>query len=505
MEMKRIIAFSLLAAAIAVPQTTMADDFSGRISAASCKVTHSGDLLLVSADFVLDSLHLDANHQIYVTPVLADAEGNSVALPAVLLSGRNMHYAIERGTLKITDANHPVVAEEVRRHNGRPQSVPYMAKVPFEKWMLGRTAEVSFPLDECGCGAPEAKGELPGMPLNLNPASDMVVAYITPQVTELPVAVHDGKARIQFEVDRTELHPEPYVCRNGQRIDNRAELKVIGDSLQYALSDPNVEIAEVSICGYASPESPYIHNDMLATGRSRALSEYIADRHNLPAGVSRYSSVPENWEEFRQLVVDADDITEQQRADLLRLIDEPAYGPADYDRKEKTLKTDRRFANLYKTKILPQWFPKLRATKFAIKTRLKPMSDPQLAEVILTSPEKMSLNQMFRVANLYPEGSDEFNRTIRIALRYYADDPVANLNAAVAALRAANEPGAEPQREEELLAEAQRYLAKAGDSPEAENARGLLAAKRGDLEGARRHFEAAATLPEAQRNLNLLR
>ena len=133
------------------------------------------------------------------------------------------------------------------------------------------------------------------------------------------------------------------------------------------------------------------------------------------------------------------------------------------------------------------------------------MSDQKLAEVILTSPEKMSLNQMFRVANLYPEGSDDFNRTIGIALRYYADDPVANLNAAVAALREANEPDVAQAREEELLAEAERYLAKAGDTPEAENARGLLAAKRGDLDAARSHFMSAGSLPEAMRNLQLLR
>lgn len=477
----------------------------GGIKTSACKVTHSGDQLIVSADFMLDSLRLGANHQIYITPVLADDHGHSIALPAVLLSGRNMHYAIERKTIKAEDANHPRVAQEVRRNNGRPQTVAYLAQVPFERWMLDRTAEVSFPLDECGCGAPQGKGLLPGMPLALNPAGDMIVAYITPQVTELPVAIHDGKARIQFEVDRTELHPEPYRCKNGQRIDNRAELKVIGDSLQYALSDPNVEIAELNICGYASPESPYLHNEELATGRSRALSEYIADRYNLPAGVSHYSSVPENWEEFRQLVVEADDITEQQRSDLLDLIDAPAYGAADYDRKEKALKTEPRFAQLYKTKILPEWFPKLRATKFAIKTRLKPMSDQKLAEVILTSPEKMSLNQMFRVANLYPEGSDDFNRTIGIALRYYADDPVANLNAAVAALREANEPDVAQAREEQLLAEAERYLAKAGDTPEAENARGLLAAKRGDLDAARSHFMSAGSLPEAMRNLQLLR
>lgn len=141
---------------------------------------------------------------------MADGLGNSVSLPAVLVSGRNMHYAIERGTLKTTDANHPVVAMEQRRLNGKPQSLSYIVNVPFENWMMGSTAEISFPTDECGCGAPKGKGELPGIPLALNPALEMETPFVTSSVTEIPVSIHNGKARIQFEVDRTELHPEPY-------------------------------------------------------------------------------------------------------------------------------------------------------------------------------------------------------------------------------------------------------------------------------------------------------
>jgi len=235
----------------------------------------------------------------------------------------------------------------------------------------------------------------------------------------------------------------------------------------------------------------------LATGRSRALAEYVANRHHLPREAAHYDAVPENWGEFREIVATSNEISPEQRKDLLALIDAPAYGPKDYDEKEKTLKTDPRFAKLYRSLILPKWFPVLRATKFQIKTRLKPLADEKLAEVILQTPEKMSLNQMFRVARLYPEGSEEFNKTIQTALASYPDDPVANLNAAISVLN-----------KEELTdadkALAAKYLAKAGTSPEAENARGILATYNGDFAAARAHFEKAAPLPEATRNLRLL-
>lgn len=481
----------MLAATLS-PAALTAIAVNNSLSVKNLEFHRSGGNLHVSAQLVLDSVKLGSNHQIFVTPVVTAPGMESVDLPSVLVNGRNMHYSYERGTISGDILNRYDIATEVMRHNGKPQSVDYSATVPLQKWMYGKDARIELTYDTCGCGRAAGKGTGTPLDLNLNPGPMMRVTYLTPEVTELPVAIHEGKARVQFEVDRTELHPEPYVCRNGQRIDNRAQLSMIEDSIRYATEDPNVEIARIDICGYASPESPYMHNDFLATNRSRALAEYIGERFRLPAEKCTYSSVPENWKEFRQQVVDAKDITDRQRADLLELIDAPAYGAADYDAKERTLKTDKRFAELYRTVILPKWFPQLRATKFAISTRLKPASDEKLAEIILTSPEKMSLNQMFRVARLYPEGSDEFNRTIETALKYYPESPVANLNAAVTAIKKGD------------FTRAATLLEKAGDSPEAQNARGVVATHNADFDKAIEYFDKAGALPEATKNRNLL-
>lgn len=449
------------------------------------------DRVSVSIDFVLDSLHMRSNQQMYVSPVLEDNLGNRIALPALLVNGRNMHYAWERGSVKRGGAHNYEVYREVRRHNGKPQSVEYSWSVPYESWMLRPGAHLTLVADSCGCG--HEYGSRIGDPAPLGLTPQVAVVYKTPEVTELPVSIHEGKARVQFEVDRTELHDTPYVCRNGQRIDNTAQLRVIDDSVRYALSDPNVEIASIKVTGYASPESPYLHNEQLSTGRSRALAEYLAGKYNLPKEKSEYDAVAENWREFRELVEKSGELTATQRRDLLELIDAPTYGPSDFDAKERALKTDRRFARVYKNLILPKMFPQLRATVFAISTRLKPMSDEKLAEVILKTPEMMSLNQMMRVARLYPEGSEDFNRVIETALKHYPDDPTANLNAAVAAISAGD------------FDRAEKLLAKAGDSPEAENARGVVAVHNGDFERAEELFAKAPLLPEAAKNLMMIK
>lgn len=494
--MKRNIYISLFAMLLGV--TTAAADVTQGISTRNVAFGRSGGKVHVTADVVLDSLKLKSNQQVFMTPVITGDEGHSAVLPTVLLTGRGMHYAYERGTMRDlkTYRERYNIARELRRVNGSAQSFDYSGNVDFEPWMRAERLSLSFHYDSCGCGVFAGSAVVPSIDTILNPVSKMHVAYITPRVTDLPVSIHEGVARVQFEVDRTELHDSIYRCRNGQRLDNRQQLKVIYDSIEYALTDPNVEIAKIQIIGYASPESPYEHNKELATGRSYALADYIGKyvgrKYRISPEVADFDAVPENWTEFRSQVVDAKDITEQQRADLLELIDRPAFSPADYDAKERELKTSPRFRDLYRTKILPQWFPHLRATKFRISTRLKPMPDEKLAEIITSSPEKMSLNQMMRVARLYPEGSEAFDKAIATALKYYPASEEANLNAAVSALRS------------EDYQRAAALLDHAGDSPEAVNARAVVMAHNGDFDGARRLLETVSSLPEAQKNLSLL-
>lgn len=483
-----------IAAAALVATATVGDN----IRTENILVSRAGDRIHVDADIVLDSLTLKSNQQIFMTPVLTGEQEQSVALPTVLITGRGMHYAYERGTMRnLKEYRRQYdISREIRRNNGKRQDFEYNGTTPLEPWMRLERIKVQFRYDTCGCGVYTGSALGPIIDTTLNPGSKMHTAYITPKVTELPVQIHEGSARVQFEVDKTVLHDSVYRARSGQRIDNRQQLKVIYDSIAYALNDPNAEIAKIEIIGYASPESPYEHNKELATGRSRALAEYIGKyvgrKYQIDPNVAVFDAVPENWGEFREQVLKANDITEQQRKDLLELIDRPAFSPSDYDAKEKELKTDPKFRDLYRKKILPEWFPHLRATKFRISTRLKPMTDQQLAEVINTDPEKMSLKQMMRVARLYPEGSPEFDKVIDIALFYYPDSEEANLNAAISAIKSGKNEKAE------------KLLEKVGNTPEAINARAILLVRKGDFEEARKLLETIKDFPEAHKNLQLL-
>lgn len=125
---------------------------------------------------------------------------------------------------------------------------------------------------------------------------------------------------------------------------------------------------------------------------------------------------------------------------------------------------------------------------------MRPLTIEETIAVMRTDPKKASLQEMFLVAQTFDPGSPEFEECMDIAVRTYPDDPVANLNAGASALNAGN------------LDEAEAFLAKAGDSPEALQARGVLAMQRGDFDRAESLLNEAlaAGVEDAEFNLTVL-
>jgi len=327
MNRKSIIIFAAIS--LMIPAVAAAIKSNARPKISNLDVYPLNEKLCLDMNLVLDSVRLKSNQQMLVTPVIEGPDGAREAFPTILVNGRNMHYAYERGSLNPKLFGNYDIIKELKRENGREQSIAYSASVPLRSWMYDKDAVIRLSYDTCGCGKYSGSDFMPPVPPNLNPFKKMRPAYLTPMVTQAPVQIHEGRARVQFEVDKTVLHDAPYVCKSGQRIDNREHLKVITDSIEYALSDPNVEIAKIEVTGYASPESPYVHNDYLATNRSKALSEWIAKRYNLSRDVTDYSAVPENWAEFREQGVASKELMDKQRAGLVALIDKQNKGLTD--------------------------------------------------------------------------------------------------------------------------------------------------------------------------------
>ena len=111
-----------------------------------------------------------------------------------------------------------------------------------------------------------------------------------------------------------------------------------------------------------------------------------------------------------------------------------------------------------------------------------------------TQPQKLSLNEMYMVANSYEKGSKDYNELFDVAVKMFPNDELANLNAAYTAIDRGDTVSAE------------QYLKKAGSSPQTDNALGAVAVLKKDYSTAKSYFQKAADagLAEAKTNLQEL-
>ena len=409
-------------------------------------VARGAQSTLVTMDFILDSLDVPSNRYRAFTPVIRSTDGqHEQRMKTLIVSGRRQNIVFER------DGIDPLYADNcvnLRRQNGTPQTYNYSDAVQNQSWF--RDASVYVECDLCGCGD-RMKNEqaflkrlLPPDPYDLIMLTDVVPA---PQKKERNL---HGSAYITFVVDKWEVKPD--------YMDNRRELRKITDTLDVMVADPNVSVRQVKIHGFASPESPYEHNRMLATNRAKALTDYVRQLYNLPASVfAPAEATPENWEGLRRAVAGMDDQTLPHRQEILSIIDDASLQP---DPKEWRIKS--RYTAEYQY-LLREVYPGLRRSDYDISFNFSDFTLEQAKEIYKKRPYQLSLRELWDVAQTMEPNSPEYNKVLQQAVNIYPDDPVANLNLANVAIR-----------QKDLL-KAETLLEHAGNSAEALNARAVLA------------------------------
>ena len=118
--------------------------------------------------------------------------------------------------------------------------------------------------------------------------------------------------------------------------------------------------------------------------------------------------------------------------------------------------------------LLRSVYPKLRVAICKVNYEVKNFKVDEAREVFKKRPQNLSLDEMFLVANSYPENSLEFLEVFETAARMYPEDEVAGINAAVASLSRND------------LVSAERYLKRVNlkrNQPVYDNAPGLAIVK----------------------------
>lgn len=438
----------------------------------------AGRYVVVSYDIDFTGVKVKKNQMTVYTPLITDYDGHSVTLPSLIVAGRSQHYFLLR------NGGHPEYPDAKEYQAKEAGVINYSESTPYEEWMEGAT--LSLRQDLCGCGgdimqqqAVSIPGIGTGTPLQLGAYHpDFAFAFETPAVELRKERELSGRANVEFIVDKWDI-VEDY---RG----NFAEYQKIRQSVEAVKNDPDAQITGIQLKGFASPESPYEHNTMLAQNRVEAIKRYINQLYSIPADIITTSFEPEDWEGLRQFVTGSNI---DHKDEILKIIDTDM----DLDRKEDQIK--RTYPEQYRL-MLSTWYPALRHTDYRIQYIVRNYDDPRRCyELVRTAPQKLSLREFFAAAQLFEPGSTEFCEVFETAVRMYPNDPVANLNAVNTALSRGD------------IGTAMRYIDHIGNDAKCMNARAILLAYQHQFTQAMQLMQRAADngLPEAQKNIEVIR
>lgn len=426
----------------------------GRITVNDVSLSVAGDSLRVQMDMDFSALHLPANRSVSLLPSLR-MDTAIVRLPGVDVMGRRQYIQWQRNT------GRSAMTQVIRRYNGTTQHLHYQTAVPIAE----RPGLVRLYLDEDSCGCLR---EVLADRKRLLAEQDFTPAvftphfvYVNPQAETRKTRHEKGAAYVDFPVNKTDIRPD----YRG----NRSELAKIENTINRIKGDADVSINNITIKGYASPEGSYANNSRLAEARTRSLVDYLKKEYPLDASLFQLDYEPEDWEGLRAYIAKG---SLPEKDALLSLID----SGLEADAKERRLRTE--YPEAYRT-LLRDCFPALRHSDYVVAYTVRGFDVEEARKLIWKEPQKLSLQEMYAVAQTYGTGSKEYNEVFETAVRLFPDDEAANLNAANAAMQRGDTAGAA------------RYLEKAGEGASAEYARGILAALRGEYDAASVYLQKA--------------
>ena len=455
---------------------TLSDEKNGdtQVSVQNFQVTTTDQRTIFTMDFILDQLDVPSNRYRAFTPIIRSRNGEQeTRLKTLIVSGRRQNIVFERDGIDELYADN---CDNIRRQNDTPQTYSYTDAIDREAWH--KNADVVVEADLCGCGDKMKNQEYPIATLKeINPWELIELANQEPN-PEKPMRELHGSAYITFVVDRWEMKPD--------YMDNRRELRKITDTLDIMVADKNITVNTIKIHGWASPESPYNHNHMLATNRAKSLTEWLRKNYNLPASAfAPAEATPENWIGLREAIEKMgtdelphkDDIYNDVRSLLLK---DSIVIARTADAAEANIK--RRFPQEYQY-LLKNVYPGLRRSDYEITFNIRQFNTiEECLDIYRTKPHQLSKHELWRVAQTMQPFTDEYNRVMQTSLNFYPDDEAVNLNLANVALS-----------QHDIL-KAQTLLERAGNGAAAENARAVIDIVNGKYEEAARHLDNAERL-----------
>lgn len=367
---------------------------------------------------------MNSNLLMAITPVIqSNVSDESVALKPILLAGNsryrivNRHLALDKHYSYNQSENAPALV--VNRHNGKEQFVVYTASTPYQPWMSN--ASMILRAENTGCAeCPLGMEESPLSTDALFPLykADYKFDIMVPAGELVKKREEKLSARISFKVGKYQVLPE----FDG----NPAELKRIDNKLRELRGDNDITFEKLSMVGYASPEGGVEYNMQLSKDRAHSFADYLIRKHSILKGRFENSWKGQDWNGLREAVAKSN---LPMRAAILDIIDNKPV--EERESALQALDGGAVYANL-----LADYYPSLRRSELTFHIVVKGFQLDKARQIIKTYPTRLSLAEVYAVAQSYPEGSPERYQTWTIAEKAFPKAIEPTANAAIMDLRA---------------------------------------------------------------------
>lgn len=421
MILKRIKAI-MIAVAVVLPAMGQSA-FKGQLHISREAFILQGSLLRVQMRVSYGKNLLNRGETLNFTPVLKDSYQHQ-ALSSVVITGKGDEGRRLRGNI-------PVATSDKK---GGEYVFDYDTTIPFAEWM--RSASLYIESEE---RTAQGKGHVyedcvfsnlrfghaatSSIDEQLNALSVAGSYSSVPSHAEsnwvqilVPGQVPDEGITVSGSIP---LADERHIGAMGTRKFNETILEELQKSLATDLQVPGTRLERIAITGYGAPIGNYRQNEVRSNARALELKDYLLTaKGDIPNSIS-IGWVAEDWDSIQILIQGSQMRLREAALDIIRSVDVASGREAQL----KMLDGGTLYSILQQTV-----FPAVCRLQYTAVLSRKG------ATTQVISSRAVSLMDMFRTAQAFKRGSQEFNDLIDLSARLYPDYAEANVNAAGVAL-----------------------------------------------------------------------
>ena len=284
------------------------------------------------------------------------------------------------------------------------------------------------------------------------------------------------EANIKFLIQQAELRKSELQSNSVQDF-----VKILK---QIARDQEGLNLSDVEISAYASPDGGLKLNEQLANKRQQNTESYVRQQlkdANLEGGISSEYTA-QDWEGFQELVKASDIPDKDVILRVLSMYEDPQ------EREQQIKNMSQGFKELAEGVL-----PELRRARMTINYEVIGRDDDQIFAQLKQDASKLSVEELIYAASIAPTDSEK-EQILKTTARLYPQDNRASNNLGVLALQ-------QGKKEEAI-----QYFKQAGELPEASANLGLISLQEGHTQEAENLIAKSAGaygLSEALGNLHL--